>query len=113
MLKFAENYDWKKCLRFSLYGAFVVAPSLYAWVRISTIMWPRTSLKTGLLKAFVEQISYTPAAMVCFYYFMSLLEGKSTHDAANEVATKFLPTYKVNFETFSNFNFKFHVFCVV
>lgn len=89
------NYDWMRCLRFSLYGGLFVAPTLYSWIRISTAMWPQTNLRTGVIKAIVEQLSYTPAAMTCFYFLMSILEMKTVGEAAAEVRKKFLPTYKV------------------
>lgn len=60
-------------------------------------MWPQTSLRTGVIKAAVETISYTPGAMTCFYFIMSLLESKTVEQAVAEVGKKFLPTYKVLF----------------
>lgn len=45
-----ETYDWKKCLRFSLYGGLFVAPTLYCWIRVSSIIWPTTSFKTAIYK---------------------------------------------------------------
>lgn len=47
-----QNYDWKETLRFSIYGSLYVAPTLYGWVRLGSIMWPRTDLKTALIKVF-------------------------------------------------------------
>uniref|UniRef100_A0A1A9X1D5 Uncharacterized protein n=1 Tax=Glossina brevipalpis TaxID=37001 RepID=A0A1A9X1D5_9MUSC len=72
-----ENYDWWRVLRFSLYGGFFVAPTLYSWIKVSSAMWPQTTLATALSKAAVETVSYTPAAMTCFYFIMSLLELKT------------------------------------
>lgn len=46
----ADTIDWGKCLRFSVYGALFVAPTLYAWIRVSTAMWPHTSLRNGAIK---------------------------------------------------------------
>uniref|UniRef100_A0A034VMM7 PXMP2/4 family protein 4 n=1 Tax=Bactrocera dorsalis TaxID=27457 RepID=A0A034VMM7_BACDO len=89
------DYDWWRALRFSLYGGFFVAPTLYSWIKVSSAMWPRTSLRTAVFKTAVEQISYTPAAMTCFYFLMSLLEMKTVGEAAAEVRKKFIPTYKV------------------
>uniref|UniRef100_A0A1I8PYF2 Mpv17-like protein n=2 Tax=Stomoxys calcitrans TaxID=35570 RepID=A0A1I8PYF2_STOCA len=89
------NYDWWRCLRFSLYGGLFVAPTLYGWIKVSSAMWPQTSIRTALAKAAVETISYTPGAMTCFYFIMSLLEMKTIEEAASEVRKKFLPTYKV------------------
>lgn len=63
--------------------------------QISSAMWPHTSLRYGVIKAAVETISYTPAAMTCFYFIMSLLESKTVQEAVAEVGKKFLPTYKV------------------
>jgi len=48
-----------------------------------------------IFQALVEQISYTPFAMVCFFFIMTLLEGKTIREASSEVRVKFLPTYKV------------------
>lgn len=28
-----DTIDWKKCLRFSIYGGLITAPSLYGWIR--------------------------------------------------------------------------------
>lgn len=47
------------------------------------------------IQGLLEQITYTPAAMTSFYFFMSLMEGKSVDDSIAEVQSKFLPTYKV------------------
>lgn len=90
-----EKISWTKCLRFMIYGGFFVAPTLYAWIRLSSMMFPQSGIKPAISKALVEQISYTPFAMTCFYFGMSLMEGKSTQESAKEVSTKFLPTYKV------------------
>ncbi|XP_017135583.1 protein sym1 isoform X1 [Drosophila miranda] len=89
------NYDWWRVMRFSMYGGLFVAPTLYGWVKVSSAMWPQTSLRTGIIKAAVESISYTPGAMTCFYFIMSLLESKTVEEAVTEVGKKFLPTYKV------------------
>ncbi|XP_061387249.1 uncharacterized protein LOC133322250 [Musca vetustissima] len=89
------HFDWWRCLRFSLYGGLFVAPTLYGWIKISSAMWPKTSLRTAVMKAAVETVSYTPAAMTCFYFIMSLLEMKTLGEASAEVSKKFLPTYKV------------------
>ncbi|XP_055914194.1 mpv17-like protein [Eupeodes corollae] len=93
--KTLETFDWKRCFRFSIYGAFVVAPMLHGWVRLSSTMWPATSLKIGLIKAAVEQVSYGPFAMSCFYVGMNLLEFKSLNDGIEELRLKFWPTFKV------------------
>lgn len=92
-----NNYDWKRCLRYSLYGTFVSAPMLYSWMRIANIMWPRTDFRSSLAKAFTEQVAYDPFAIVFFFYGMSILERKKQNQAAEEVVDKFWDTYKVGF----------------
>lgn len=89
------HYDWKRALRFCIFGSCVVAPSLYGWVRLTSAMWPQTNLKSGLTKAIVEQFSYGPAASVTFFYGMSLLEFKTHKEACHEVREKFSATWKV------------------
>ncbi|XP_055919335.1 mpv17-like protein isoform X2 [Eupeodes corollae] len=90
-----KNYDWMKCLRFSLFGAFFMGPSLYVWFRLAEIMWPKRSLKTTLCKVCTESTSYDPMSITTFLFTMSLMEGKSYEEAKNEVKTKFFETYKV------------------
>lgn len=93
--KTVDNFDWVQALRFSLYGGLFTAPTLYAWIKFSTRLWPVTSLKTSVAKAVVEQFTYGPAALICFFFGMSLLEGKSIEEAKREVEKKFLATWKV------------------
>jgi protein Mpv17 len=78
------------------FGGMFVAPTLYCWIKASSSMWPRSDLYSAVSKAMVEQLSYTPAAMTCFYFGMSLLEGKTFKESATEVQHKFIPTYRVS-----------------
>lgn len=90
-----RDYDWTKCFRFFVYGGFIVAPSLYCWIRLASMMWPAQTLRSAIAKAVTEQISYTPLAMSLFYFSMSLLESKTVKESFAEVKAKVPPTYKV------------------
>lgn len=90
-----EELDYMKALRFSLYGGFFVAPTLYCWLRCATYFWPKSDLKSAMTKALVEQITYSPAAMCCFFFGINLLEMKPISECVEEVRQKFWPTYKI------------------
>uniref|UniRef100_A0A1B0A0A3 Mpv17-like protein n=1 Tax=Glossina pallidipes TaxID=7398 RepID=A0A1B0A0A3_GLOPL len=90
-----KNYDYWRMLRFSVFGSLYVAPTLYGWVKLSTAMWPQMTLRVGLKKAAVEQISYGPFACASFFIGMSLLEGKTFKEAIEETKQKFWPTFEV------------------
>ncbi|XP_073824036.1 pasang lhamu isoform X1 [Musca autumnalis] len=90
-----RTYDWKKCLKFSLFGCFFMGPTVYAWMRLASIMWPRTDIKSSFCKAVTEQAGYDPMAISTFLFTMSLMEGKTIKEAKHEVATKFLDAYRV------------------
>ncbi|EAT47267.1 AAEL001625-PA [Aedes aegypti] len=90
-----RDLDWMKCFRFFVYGGFIVAPSLYCWIRLASMMWPAQTLRSAIAKALTEQVSYTPLAMTCFYFGMSLLESKTVDESIAEVKAKVPPTYKV------------------
>lgn len=90
------NYDWKKAMRFSMYGSLVVAPTLYAWVRFSVRVFPHQSIGSAVTKAAVEQVTYGPAATCLFFFGMTLLESQDWQLAKKEVADKFFTTYKVS-----------------
>ncbi|KAG7307613.1 hypothetical protein JYU34_007835 [Plutella xylostella] len=90
-----ETYDWRRCARYGLYGSCYVAPTLYSWLTIANVMWPGSSIRAGIIKTFVETITYTPLAMCSFYFFMSMMESKPFHESLAEVKNKLWPTYKV------------------
>lgn len=94
-LKTKDTYDWNKCLRFSLYGSFYVAPTLYAWVRITSKIWPVSNVRTAIMKTVLEQLTYGPAATASFFFIISLMEEKTIEESKQEVCDKFWPTYKV------------------
>lgn len=109
--KTVEEYDWVQAIRFSLYGGLFVAPTLYGWVRLSSFLWPQTTLRTAItkvyiiiyfvmrfnnvLQAVVEQMTYGPMAMCCFFFTMNFLKTYSIDEATEEVKHKFWPTYTV------------------
>lgn len=90
-----DELNYGQALRFSLYGGFFVAPTLYCWLRCSSYFWPKSDLKSALTKALIEQVTYSPAAMCCFFFGMNLLEMKPITECFEEVKQKFWPTYKV------------------
>jgi hypothetical protein len=45
-----EKFDLWRIARFGLYGCFITAPSLYAWVRLTTAMWPNTTFRIACAK---------------------------------------------------------------
>lgn len=53
------------------------------------------SIDIFTLQAIVEQLTYGPAALICFFFGMNLLQNKSFQEAKQEVELKLLPTWKV------------------
>lgn len=90
-----KELNYAETLRFSLYGSFYVAPTLYCWLKCASYLWPKANLKSAITKALVEQVTYTPAAMTSFFFGMSFLELKPVSECIEEVKIKFWPTYKV------------------
>lgn len=78
-----------------MYGSLFVAPTLYGWVRLAGRIWPNTNVRTAITKACIEQLTYGPAAIASFFLAMTYLETKSVQLAKEELAEKFLPTWKV------------------
>ncbi|KAK9873334.1 hypothetical protein WA026_022140 [Henosepilachna vigintioctopunctata] len=91
-----QSFDWVRVLTFSCYGVVVVAPMLHGWVRVAGVIWPKENLRNAVKKALVEQFTYGPASMLCFYTVMPILEGKSLEYAIQEqLKPKFISTYKI------------------
>lgn len=91
-----EQIDWQKCGRYLLYGGFFIAPTFYAWIRLSSVMYPKPGIKSAVAKTILEQITYTPLVISSFFFGMSLMEGKDVRKSMKEVSAKFLPTYHVS-----------------
>ncbi|XP_014598369.1 PREDICTED: mpv17-like protein isoform X2 [Polistes canadensis] len=79
----------------SLFQQKITAPTLYCWLRCASHFWPKSDFKSAITKALVEQVTYTPTAMCCFFFGMNLLEQKSISECIEEVKQKFWPTYKI------------------
>ncbi|KAK2586725.1 hypothetical protein KPH14_011760 [Odynerus spinipes] len=79
----------------SLLQQKITAPTLYCWLRCASYFWPKSDFKSAITKALVEQVTYSPAAMCCFFFGMNLLEQKPIVECTEEVKQKFWPTYKV------------------
>lgn len=45
-----SEIDWAKCARFSFYGGIYVAPTLYAWIRVSSKLFPQANLRSAICK---------------------------------------------------------------
>lgn len=45
-----KEFDIWRIIRFGLYGALITAPSLYAWVKVATSMYPNTNLRVACAK---------------------------------------------------------------
>lgn len=90
-----DELNYIQALRFSLYGGLFVAPTLYGWLKIAHYFWPKTTFRSAITKALVEQVSYGPAAMCCFFFGMNLLEFKPVSEGIEEVKRKFWPTWRM------------------
>lgn len=67
-------------------------------------------IKNAIQKSLVEQVTYGPAAMSCFFFAMEYMETKSLEKAKHEVQVKFWPTYKTGlcfWPIFQTMNFAF------
>lgn len=104
------DIDWSKCIRFSAYGGLFVAPSLYAWCRFANSLFPALTLRTAIIKAAVEQLTYIPFITAAFFFCQTFMETLSVSEACDEVGRKFLPTLKVSvcyWQSVSSINFAF------
>lgn len=49
-----KELNYTQALRFSLYGGFFVAPTLYAWLKCASYFWPKSNLRSAITKV-IEQ----------------------------------------------------------
>lgn len=68
-----------------MYGAVIMGPTMYVWIRIASAIWPRSDFRSSVSKAITEQFTYDPASICTFLFVMSLLERKTVAEAKDEV----------------------------
>lgn len=90
-----DDADFARAARFGIFGTFFMAPVFYGWMKYTSRFFKNKSLKTAMIRAAIEQVSYSPLAMAYFFFGMSLLEFKPVKTCVNEVKEKFWPTYKI------------------
>ncbi|KOB67584.1 Mpv17-like protein [Operophtera brumata] len=90
-----EDADFSRAARFGIFGTFFMAPVFYGWMKYTSRFFKSKTLKTAMIRAAIEQVSYSPLAMAYFFFGMSLLEAKPVKTCVNEVKEKFWPTYKI------------------
>lgn len=68
-----------------MYGAFIMGPTMFFWMRYAATIWPGRSFRSSTSKAITEQFTIDPMLICMFLYLMTLFEGKSREDAKQEV----------------------------
>ncbi|CAL4166807.1 unnamed protein product, partial [Meganyctiphanes norvegica] len=81
-------------VRFAIFGPLVIAPSMYTWIKVASIMVKGNALRHAILKACLEQIFYAPVTITQFFIGMNLFEGKSWDESVQEWKVKGPSTWK-------------------
>ncbi|XP_042870891.1 protein SYM1-like [Penaeus japonicus] len=92
-----EKYNGWETLRFGIFGALILAPSLYCWVRLANVIVKGSTLKHAVIKAYIEQFTWAPFAYTEFYLCINLMERKTLDECLHECRTKIPPTWKIGF----------------
>lgn len=45
-----EEFDYMEAARFSLYGGFYVAPTLFCWLKSASYFWPKPDFRSAITK---------------------------------------------------------------
>jgi len=59
-----ESFNYAETFRFSLFGTFFVAPSIYLWVRTIGVLIPGQSLQVALKKVYSHYILLQPEIII-------------------------------------------------
>lgn len=68
-----------------MYGAVIMGPTMFLWLRFVSTMYPGQKLSSSVGKAMCEQLAYDPMNISFFLFTMTLLEGKTRKEAVQEV----------------------------
>ena len=90
-----QSNDWRRTGRFCILG-LTLGPLEHFWYMLLDRMLPGTSHKMVGMKVIVDEVVYTPPLYCIFYPGMALMEGRTRHEAMQELREKFWPTVKVD-----------------
>lgn len=45
-----KDIDWQQAAKFSMYGGLYVAPTLFAWMRFASYVWPSMTITSHITK---------------------------------------------------------------
>ncbi|KAG0719611.1 PXMP2/4 family protein 4 [Chionoecetes opilio] len=89
-----KKYNPRETLHFGVFGAFILAPTLYGWVRLANVIIKAETLRGAVLKAIIEQFTFAPVAYTQFYMCMNLMEGRSLQECIHQCQSKIPQTWK-------------------
>ncbi|XP_037789879.1 mpv17-like protein [Penaeus monodon] len=92
-----EQWSGREALRFGVFGALILAPSLYCWVRLAGVIVRGSTLRHAVIKAYIEQFTWAPFAYAEFYLCINFMEGKTLDECLHECRSKIPPTWKIGF----------------
>jgi len=90
-----KSNDWRRTGRFCILG-LTLGPLEHFWYMLLDRMLPGTSHKMVGMKVIVDEVVYTPPLYCIFYPGLALMEGRTRHEAMQELREKFWPTVKVD-----------------
>ncbi|GMI61552.1 hypothetical protein ScalyP_jg555 [Parmales sp. scaly parma] len=93
--------DVSRLVRFSLMGAFFIAPATHHWYNYLTKVLPfpkpnTPHFVTTLKRVVLDQVAFAPFFIPAFFAALSTLEGKSVVQTIDKVKADTKPTYITN-----------------
>lgn len=94
------GHDFVRTARQTFFGGVLFAPIMTKWYGLLNRMQFATPTKALVYRVYLDQLVLSPVAVVYFYSCMTLLEGRSIHDAAERVKTAYVSTLVRNWSVF-------------
>lgn len=71
------DVDWARCGRFTLVGAFFLAPSLHYWYGFLARILPNNTLRDVASRVVLDQVLFAPIFLGAFLSTIMLVDGKA------------------------------------
>ncbi|XP_022120306.2 mpv17-like protein 2 [Pieris rapae] len=87
-----SRYDWSRTARMFIIGTLMGPLHHFYYIYLDKLL-PHTDLKTVGKKILNDQLLASPATILCFFYGLGFLEGKSMKQSTDEIKDKFALVY--------------------
>ncbi|XP_064596870.1 protein Mpv17-like isoform X2 [Liolophura sinensis] len=96
--KDSSNYDYKRSIRFFLFGQIIAGPLLRGWYLTLDKLYKGNSKRATLLKVLTDQTVFAPSFLTFFIGTMAVMRKEPVEEVKRKIKRDFMPVLITNYK---------------